>query len=166
MENKQELEQLVEDYVQEAIQETTNGSHTWGWGGDIEEKLGHDISDEELEQIEDLLYSYSNIGEVNVYRDDNNYAVIDCMFWLDACNNTCRHAVLFHNTKDGEKYYLQHAELLGDEQDEDTDEDLLKQAEILMANDYDISSLDEEFEIENVSNAFGIRNIIKTIEMQ
>ena len=162
---KQQLQNLVEAYIKYAIENTTNGSCIWD-NGDVEEFLHHSVTEEEMQQIEDLLLSDDRISEADVYTDDNNKVVIDCIFWLDACEQTCRHAVLFHNTKDGEKYYLQHKELLGDEQDESTDKQLIHQAEILEETGYEITNLKKKFEIEKVSNAFGIRNVIKTIELQ
>ena len=162
--NKQQLQNLVEAYINYAIEETSNGSCVW-YGGEVEEFLHRSVTEEEMQEIQDLLYMDDRIAEADVYTEGGK-VTIDCMFWLDACEQTCRHAVLFHNTKDGEKYYLQHKELLGDEQDEDTDIELLTQAERLEALNFDISCIEDEFEIEIVDNAFGIRNIIRTIEMQ
>lgn len=163
---KQRLQNLAEEFIAGAIKESESGSWVWD-GGAVEEYLQSTLTEEDMQTLDDILWSeYDCLTYSEVYLGEYNKVVIDCNFALDALEMACRHAVLFHNTKDGEKYYLQHADLEGDNQDEYTDQDLLKQAEILMANDYDISSLDEEFEIENVANAYGIREIIKTIEMQ
>ena len=162
--NKQQLQNLVEAYINCAVEETSNGSFIWS-GGEVEDFLCHNLTEEEMQTIQDLLYADDRIAEADVYTEDGK-VTIDCMFWLDACEQTCRHAVLFHNTKDGEKYYLQHSELLGDEQDEDTDADLIEQAEILEETGYELTELHDGFEIQRVSDAFGIREIIKTIEMQ
>lgn len=162
--NKQQLQNLVEAYINYAIEETSNGSCVW-CSGEVEEFLHHSVTEEEMQEIQDLLLADDRIAEADVYTEDGK-VTIDCMFWLDACEQTCRHAVLFQNTKDGEKYYLQHSELLGDEQDEDTDADLIEQAEILEETGYELTELRDGFEIERVSNAFGIREIIKTIEIQ
>lgn len=164
---KQEIQNLVEEYIKRGVEETTNGSYIWCCG-EVEDYLQSNLSETEMQMIEDeLTQIYSDvIAEARVYTSNDDKVVIDCVFWLDACEQTCRNAVLFHNTKDDEKYYLQHKDLPGTEQGEETDKDLLNQADKLQTLDFNTSCLDEEFEIENVSNATGIRNIIKTIQFQ
>lgn len=159
------MQNLVEEFIAEAIKNSDYGNYSWG-GGHIEEYLQSTLAEADMQTLDDLLSIDDRISYCEVTTDDEGFVTIDCNFCLDALENTCRDAVLFHNTKDGEKYYLQYADLNGDEEDEYTYDCLLLQAKKLIANDYDISSLDEEFEIENVANAFGIRRIIETIEMQ
>lgn len=163
---KQRLQNLAEEFIAGAIKESESGSWVWD-GGAVEEYLQSTLTEEDMQTLDDILWSeHDCLTYSEVYLGADNKVVIDCNFALDALEMACRDAVLFHNTKDGEKYYLQYADLSGDEEDEYTYDRLLLQAKKLMANDYDISSLDEEFEIENVANAFGIRRIIETIEMQ
>jgi hypothetical protein len=162
--NKQQLQNLVEAYINCAVEETSNGSFIWS-GGEVEDFLCHNLTEEEMQTIQDLLYADDRIAEADVYAEDGK-VTIDCMFWLDACEQTCRHAVLFRNTRTGEEYYLQHVGLSGDEQDEDTDADLIEQAELLDKAGYYLIDLKEGFEFKKTDNVFGIRQIIKTIEMQ
>lgn len=163
---KQEIQNLVEEYIKRGVEETTNGSYIWACG-EVEDYLQRNLLEAEMQMIQDELEMYNDIiAEASVYTGVDDKVIIDCMFWLDACEQTCRSAVLFHNTKDDERYYLQHKDLLGTEQDEETDSELLTQADILRESDFDVSCLKEDFEVQNVSNATGIRNIIKTIEFQ
>ena len=159
---KIKLQNLVEEYINEAIKESIYGNYCWG-GGHIEEYLQSTLTEEDMQTLDDLLSIDDRISYCEVTTDDDGFVTIDCNFCLDALENTCRDAVLFHNTKDDEKYYLQYADLSGDEEDEYTYDCLLEQAKKLAENDFDISSLDEEFEIENVSNTFGVRRVIETI---
>ena len=159
------MQNLVEEFIAEAIKNSDYGNYSWG-GGHIEEYLQSTLTEADMQTLDDLLASDDRISYCEVTTDDDGFVTIDCNFYLDALENTCRDAVLFHNTMDGEKYYLQYADLSGDEEDEYTYDCLLEQAKKLAENDFDISSLDEEFEIEDVSNAFGIRRIIKEIDFQ
>jgi hypothetical protein len=162
---KQRLQNLVEEFIAEAIKNSDYGNYSWG-GGHIEEYLQSTLTEADMQTLDDLLASDDRISYCEVITDDDGFVTIDCNFYLDALESTCRDAVLFNNTMDGEKYYLQYADINGDEEDEYTYDCLLEQAQKLIENDFDISSLDEEFEIEDVSNAFGIRRIIKEIDFQ
>lgn len=163
---KQKLQNFAEEFINGAIEGSESGSWVWD-GGSVEDYLGEELTEEDMETLDVILWSeHDCLLYSEVYRGNDGKVVVDCNFALDTLELACRHAVLFTNTKDGEKYYLQHADLEGDYQDECTDKNLLEQAELLIANDYDISTIDEEFEVENVANAFGIRNIIKTIDFQ
>lgn len=159
------MQNLVEEFIAEAIKNSDYGNYSWG-GGHIEEYLQSTLTEADMQTLDDLLASDDRISYCEVITDDDGFVTIDCNFCLDALENTCRDAVLFHNTMDGEKYYLQYADLNGDEENGYTYKCLLLQALKLIENDFDISSLDEEFEIEDVSNAFGIRRIIKEIDFQ
>lgn len=163
--NTTRFKELREAFINSAIEGSESGSWVWD-GGAVESFLGRTLDDDEMEALDEFIASDPRIAYSEVCKGLDGVIVIDCNLYLDYLKLACRSAILFNNTMNGEKYYLQHADLEGDYQDEYTDKDLLEQAEKLMANNFDVSSIDVEFEIENISNAYGIRNVIKTIEMQ
>lgn len=163
--NKQQLQNLVEEYINEAVEETDTGN--WCWcGGSVEDYLKSNLTEADMQLLEDILCGDYRVSYCEVYTDDDGFVTIDCNFYTDVCEQTCRSAVLFHNTRTGEKYYLQHSYLWHDEEDEDTDAELIKQAEIFEKTGYNLDELTEFFRIVNVRKAFGIRRIIQTIEMK
>lgn len=159
---KKQLQDFVEEFINSAVKESECGSWIWSDGA-VEYYFQSTLTEADMQLLDDLLSSDERILYCEIYTDESGRVVVDCNLCLDALELACRHAIVLKNAKNGEEYYLQHYDLAGDEQDFDTDEDLLKQAEILIENNFDFSSIDEEFEIEKRSTAFGIRDIIDTI---
>ena len=159
------FKELREKFINGAIEGSESGSWVWD-GGAVENFLGRTLSEEEMEELDEFIASDPRIAYSEVFKGLDGVIAIDCNLYLDYLKLACRHAVLFNNTKDGEKYYLQHVELCGDEQDEYTDRELIEQAIILEENGFELSCLNKRFEIENVSKAEGLRDIIKTIDFQ
>ena len=163
--SKHTLSELVKAYVEDAIENTESGS--WCWcNGAVESFLGRNVNANEVEEIQEMLCKYDCISEMDVYLEEDGKLNLDCIFWLDYCKLTCQHAVLFHNTKTGEKWYLQYEDLAGDEQDEETDVKLMKQAIRLVQSGFDASIIEEGFELIDINEIDGLRMVVDTIELQ
>lgn len=86
---RQELQNLVERFIKEGINETSNGSHVWSDGMAEEYANVNYFTEEDMQEIENLLYDDERVAEVEVYEEDE-YLTIDCLFWLDYCQHTHR----------------------------------------------------------------------------
>lgn len=163
--NTTRFNELREAFINGAIEGSESGSWVWD-GGAVESFLGSTLDDDEMEALDEFIASDPRIAYSEVFKGLDGVIVIDCNLYLDYLKLACRSAILFNNTTNGEKYYLQFIDLCGDEETEHDIRKLEEQAEILEENGFELSSLSKGFEIESIANAEGIRNIIKTINFQ
>lgn len=79
---KQRLQNLVEEYVNEAIDTSESGSWVWS-AGEVENYLQSTLTEEDMQTLEDLLHNDQRIAYCEVYTDATGQVVIDCNFYLD-----------------------------------------------------------------------------------
>ena len=76
------LQNLVEEYVNEAIDTSESGSWIWS-DGEVENYLHSTLTEEDMQIIEDLLKDDQRVAYCEVYTDAAGQIVIDCNFYLD-----------------------------------------------------------------------------------
>ncbi len=76
------LQNLVEEYVNEAIDTSESGSWVWS-DGEVENYLQSTLTEADMQTLEDLLTGDQRVAYCEVYTDATGKVVIDCNFYLN-----------------------------------------------------------------------------------